>query len=68
MIEKHLFKNKKEWDECCKKFWKNTGYHKYYISPPTSFPCIALETTELIGDLGTLSSIEEYVYPEEFNV
>lgn len=68
MIDKHLFQTKEEWDKCRKKYWKNTRYHTYYIGKPTSFPCIALKTYEPTGELGIITSIEEFVYPSDFNL
>jgi hypothetical protein len=68
MIEIHYIGSKKELELYKKRYWKNTRYHKYYVTSPLSFPCIAIETSETLGELGTVSTIENYVYPSDFNL
>lgn len=62
-----VFHSFKEWRAYVKRYRKDTSYHKYWITHPTDFPCIAIEVTISSGDLGEITSIEDFVYQTDFN-
>jgi fumarate reductase subunit C len=68
MIDTHLFYDKEQWIKTKKKYWKDTRYYKFtIIHEPTSFPCIAIEDIELNGELGTITTIDTFIYPSDFS-
>ena len=65
MIEKTYFEDIKSFNTH-KKYWKDGPYHKYNITQPAKFPCVAIEYSESHGDLGTRTYVDEYVYLSDF--
>lgn len=67
-METTLITSEKHFKELKKKYWHNSSYVSYYIDDPKSFPCIAVERHEKSGDLGSIITIDTFVYPEDFRV
>jgi hypothetical protein len=67
MIEKtQVFYNKEQWDAWKKKYCKDTRYHHYIITDPDDFPCIGIEDSVPSGDLGMETTIDTFVYRNDF--
>lgn len=72
MIEKVLLGSQRDFDEQCRKYWRDDDYVKYYVTKPESFPCVALVCSlEVDGwggiqSLGSKYEVTEYVYPSDF--
>ena len=67
MTEKtQVFNSKDEWAEWCNNYAKSTIYHKYCVDVPSSYPCIGIENTHPMGELGMSTTIRVYVYLADF--
>ena len=64
MIEKtQVFNSRAEWHTA---YGKDTKYHKYFVDVPSSYPCIGIEETRAVGDLGISTTVRVYVYLADF--
>jgi hypothetical protein len=66
VITKHLLHDSQAFRSAKATYWQDTDYHTYYVRKPDQYPCIAIEVSEPRGELGTVSTIEEYVYLTDF--
>lgn len=67
MANTTLIKSKKQFNEYKSTYWKDGAYTRYYVDEPTHFPCVAIEEFERGGDLGSIITINTFVYLEDFN-
>jgi hypothetical protein len=61
-----VFHTHEEWKHWKTTYCRDSTYCKFYISDPKSYPCIGIEESQPVGDLGTRTVIDVFVYPSNF--
>lgn len=63
---KTLIQNARQFANYKKNRWKNNQYNKFVVGKPDHFPCVAIWVVEELDKLGTLTTIDIFVYVSDF--